>query len=150
MLRMVTMAIACFAVAVVAVVTLDGRVARAGWNEYGGDWDEAAPVGKTLGHEDTSLGDQFFHVEWAATPGPAGEAELTGYVYNDDGEAAVNVELRITELDTAGQPVESSMREVRGTVPGLGRTYFDVRVPASQAYQVHVASFEFVETSGGG
>ena len=142
MLRMVTMAIACFAVAVVGVVTLDGRVARAEWNEYGSDWDEAAP--------DTSLGDEFFHVEWAATPGPAGEAELTGYVYNDDGEAAVNVELRITELDAAGQPVDSSMREVRGAVPGLGRAYFDVRVPASQAYRVQVASFEFVETSGGG
>ena len=92
MLRMVTMAIACFAVAVVGVVTLDGRVARAEWNEYGSDWDEAAPMGKTLGHEDTSLGDQFFHVEWAATPGPAGEAELTGYVYNDDGEAAARVD----------------------------------------------------------
>lgn len=143
MFRMITMAIACFAVAVMGVVTLEGRAA-------GADWDEDAPVGKTLGQEDTSVGDQFFHVEWAATPAPAGEAELTGYVYNDNGEAAVNVELRITELDAAGQPVESSMREVRGTVPGLERTYFDVRVPASQAYRVEVASFELVETSSGG
>jgi hypothetical protein len=143
MLRMITMTIACFAVAMVGAVALDGRAA-------GADWDETAPVNKTLGHEDTPLGDQFFHVEWAATPGPAGQAELTGYVYNDDGEAAVNVELCITELDAAGQPVESTMREVRGAVLGLGRAYFDVRVPASQAYRVQVASFEFVETSGGG
>jgi hypothetical protein len=125
MLRMITMTIACFAVAMVGAVALDGRAA-------GADWDETAPVNKTLGHEDTPLG------------------ELTGYVYNDDGEAAVNVELRITELDAAGQPVESTMREVRGAVPGLGRAYFDVRVPGSQAYRVQVASFEFVETSGGG
>jgi hypothetical protein len=97
MLRMITMAIACFALAVVGVVTLDGRAA-------GADWDEEAPVGKTLGQEDPSLGDQF----------------------------------------------ESSMREVRGTVPGLERPYFDVRGPASQGYRVEVASFEFVETSGGG
>ena len=126
MLRMITMTIACFAVAVMGAVALDGRAA-------GADWDETAPVNKTLGHEDT-----------------AGQAELTGHVYNDDGEAAVNVELRIIELDAAGQPVESTMREVRGAVPGLGRAYFDVRVPASQAYRVQVASFEFVETSGGG
>lgn len=29
-------------------------------------------------------------------------------------------------------------------------SYFDVRVPASHACQVQMASFEFVETSGGG
>jgi len=114
MLRMITMTIASFAVAMVGAAALDGRAA-------GADWDETAPVNKTLGHEDTPLGDQFFHVE-----------------------------CRVTELDAAGQPVESTMREVRGAVPGLGRAYFDVRVPASQAYRAQVASFEFVETSGGG
>ena len=126
---------------------LDARTARAAWNETGADWDEAAPVGKTLAPDDTSLGDQFF--EWAVTPGSDGQSEITGYVYNDDGQAAVNVELRIIELDAAGQPVETSMREVRSAVPGLGRSYFDVKVPKSQAYRVDVASFEFFEGSGG-
>ena len=149
MLRMVTMAVGCFAVTMVAVVGLDARMARAEWNETGADWDEAAPVGKTLAPDDTSLGDQFFHVEWAVTPGSDGQSEISGYVYNDDGQAAVNVELRIIELDAAGRPVEASIREVRGAVPGLGRSYFDVKVPVSQAYRVDVASFEFFEGSGG-
>ena len=83
MLRMVTMAIACCTM-VVGTVALDGRTARAEWNETGADWDEAAPVGKTLGHEDTSLGDQFFHVEWAATryEGAAGFALYSSLAFD--------------------------------------------------------------------
>ena len=42
MLRMVTVVLACFAVAVVGLIALDGRTARAEWNEYGKDWDVCA------------------------------------------------------------------------------------------------------------
>ena len=147
MLRMTTVVLACFAMVTVGMIGLGDRTARAGWNEYGKDWDESAPVDKSLGEqslgEEQSLGDQMFHVEWTVTPASDGQSEITGYVYNDEGEAADNVELRIVALDAAGQPVDSVVRPVRGEVPGLGRAYFDTKVPASASFRVEVASFEF-------
>jgi hypothetical protein len=147
MLRMTTVALVCFAMATVGVIGLGDRTARAEWNEYGKDWDESAPMQKSLG-EEKSLGDQMFHVEWTVTAAPDGQSEIIGYVYNDEGEAADNVELRIIALDAAGQPVDSVVRPVRGEVPGLGRAYFDARVPASASFRVQVASFE-LEAGGG-
>lgn len=147
MLRMATVVLACFAVAVVGVIALDDRTAGAEWNEYGKDWDESAPVQKSLG-EAEGLGDQMFYVEWTVKAAPDGQAEITGYVYNDEGEAADNVELRIIALDAAGRPVDSVVRPVRGEVPGLGRAFFDARVPAGASFRVQVASFEF-EAGGG-
>ncbi len=79
MLRMATVMLACFAVAVVGTIALDGRTARAEWSVYRADWDETAPVEKGLG-DDGSLGDQMFHVEWPVTAAPDGQAETTGYV----------------------------------------------------------------------
>jgi hypothetical protein len=148
MLRMATVALACFAVAVVGVIALGDRTARADWNEYGKDWDESAPVQKSLGEDEGGLGDRMFHIEWSVTAAPDGRSEITGYVYNDEGEAADNVELRIIALDAAGRPVDSVVRPVRGEVPGLGRAFFDARVPASASYRVQVASFE-LEAGGG-
>ena len=148
MLRMATVGLACFAVVMVGVIALGGRTARAEWNEYGKDWDESAPMQKSLGGDEGSLGDRMFHVEWAVTTAPDGQSEITGYVYNDEGEAADNVELRIIALDAAGQPVDSVVRPVRGEVPALGRAYFDARVPAGASFRVQVASFE-LEPGGG-
>ena len=34
------------------------------------------------------------------------------------------------------------------TIPGHGRAYFDVAVPDSPGYRVHVTSFYFVELPG--
>jgi hypothetical protein len=147
MLRMATVVLTCFAVAVVGVIALDNRTAGAEWNEYGKDWDEAAPVQKSLGEEE-GVGDQMFHVQWTGSVAPDGQSEITGYVYNDEGEAADNVGLRIIALDAAGQPVDSVVRPVRGEVPGLGRAFFDARVPAGASYRVQVASFE-LEAGGG-
>lgn len=152
MLRMVTVVLACLAVAVAGLIALDGRTACAEWNAYGKDRDEFAPMQKSLGEGeglgDRSLGDQMFHVEWAVAAVPDGQSEITGYVYNDEGDTADDVELRITALDAAGQPVGSVVRPVRGQVPGLGRAYFDARVPASASFRVQVASFEL--QAGGG
>jgi hypothetical protein len=94
MLRISVVPIASFAVALVAAVALETHVARADWSAIGSDWDERAPVTKT-----------------------------TRYVCNDYGDSAVNVELRVTELDASGHRVETP------------------------SYQVPVTSFAFVELS---
>jgi len=105
--------------------------------EWRGAW-EAVP-------SPAPLADQFFHVEYTATPRDAGQAELSGYVYNVYGLAAENVELEITDLDASGQPVGRETRPVYGLVPAEGRAYFDVKVPRSDAYRVAVREFDFVE-----
>ena len=94
-------------------------------------------------HQNSTLAEQFFHVEWTAGAGRAGMSRITGYVYDDYGQAAEDVELRITGLGAAGQPVTTVFQHLSDTVPSRGRAYFDLQVPASQSYQVNVESFDF-------
>jgi hypothetical protein len=148
MFRIYTLAIASFVVAAAGVVALDQTAARADWFKTGEGprWTAVAP--EPLNHDDAPLADQFFHVEWSAAAGRRGQEDISGYVYNDYGEFAVNVELRITELNSTGGEVESVVRPVGGSVPGFGRAYFDVHVPRSRSYRVAVTSFGFVEPRG--
>jgi hypothetical protein len=96
-----------------------------------------------------TLGDQYFHVEWTAQAVQPGISRLTGYVYNDYGEAAQGVELQITGVDAAGRTIRSVIQPIGDTVPARGRSYFDLRVPASSSYQLSVSSFEFLEPQSG-
>src|SRR4029077_7983286 len=125
------LAMAGVVAATAGVIALDQTMARA-------DWDETAPMTKTLNDDSAALGNQFFHVEWQATPGRRGQEDISGYVYNDAGNAAVSVELRITGLDASGQNGAEVVRPVEGSVPGYGRAFFDVRVPRSPSYRVAV------------
>ena len=146
MLRIFTVTLTSFAVAALGVAGFDAHVARADWSATGLDWDESAPVTKTLNPDDESgLADRFFHVEWTAGQGAAGRTRITGYIYNDYGDSAVNVALRIHEIDASGQDVASEVAPVGETIPAHGRAYFDVGVPSSRFYRVDVTSFDFVE-----
>lgn len=148
MFRIYTVMIAAFAAAAVGLVALQAQVASADWPLIGKDWDEAAPMTKTLdsGSQET-VADHFFHVEWTVAPDHGGHPRLSGYVYNDYGDSAVNVKLRISELDASGQDVESVVQPIGDTIPGLGRAYFSVPVPDSPSYRVAVSAFDFVELS---
>jgi hypothetical protein len=127
------------AVLIASVVMFGIPLARA-------DWDEEAPVTKTLdSRQYDSVGDRFFHLEWSTVPATDGHVRITGYVYNNYGDDAVDVALRINEMDGSGRRVERLVEPVRGDVPAGGRTYFDIQVPSSASYQVSVASFDFVE-----
>lgn len=148
MFRTFTAMLMTVAVATLGVAGL-AHVARADWSETGLDWDEPAPVNKTLSDDESALAERFFHVEWTADPaGASGRTRITGYVYNDSGEAAINVALRIHEIDASGQDVVSEIAPVRETIPAKGRAYFDVRVPSSRAYRVDVNAFDFLELQG--
>jgi hypothetical protein len=92
-----------------------------------------------------SLADQLFHVDWSAARSQQGQSRIAGYVYNDYGEDAMDVHLRITEVDETDRAVESTIRPVDETIPASGRAYFDVRVPDSASYQVRVVSFDFLD-----
>ena len=88
-------------------------------------------------------------MDWNVSPGGPGKSRITGYLYNDYGEAAQSVELKITQLDTAGQPVAAVFQNVNDTIPARGREYFDIQVPASPAYKVDVEAFNFTVGTGG-
>lgn len=149
MLRIFTVMLTSFAVAALGVAGFDAHVARADWSATGLDWDESAPMTKTLNSDEESvLAEHFFHVEWTAGRGAAGRTRITGHVYNDYGDSAVNVALRIHEIDASGQDIASVVAPVGETIPAHGRAYFDVGVPNSRFYRVDVTSFDFVELPG--
>ena len=91
------------------------------------------------------LADRLFRVEWTAGAADQGQSRIVGYVYNDYGVDAVNVELRMSELDPFGRVVASIDQPVGDVVPAGGRVFFDARVPsAGPSYRVAVASFDFM------
>jgi hypothetical protein len=142
MYRIFVVTLLSFTVAALGVAGLDARVARA-------DGHQSAPMTSTAGARDESASaGNFFHVEWTAGRAAAGRARITGFVYNDFGDTAVNVALRIHRIDASGGDVASVVVPIGEIVPALGRSYFDVRVPDSHAYRVEVTSFDFVELPG--
>jgi len=147
MFRIFTVMLASCVVAALGVAGLDAHVARADWSRTMVDWDETVPVTKTFDDE-SALADHFFHVQWAAGPGAAGRARITGCIYNDHGDSAVNVRLRIHQIDASGSEVATVVAPIGETIPALGRAYFDVGVPLSRFYRLEVASFDFVELPG--
>lgn len=91
-----------------------------------------------------ALAARYFRVEADSKDDGKGHARIRGYVYNDYGQAANQVQLRITELDGSGSPVASYVAPIPGTVPGLNRAYFDVKVPSrAVSYRVAVDSFNW-------
>jgi hypothetical protein len=100
--------------------------------------------------ESSPESDQLFRVEWKASPGGAGRSRITGYVYNSYGQTALNVQLRISEVDTAGHTISSVTGPMLDRVPGHSQAHFDVQVPGNgKSYGVAVASFSFDFADGG-
>jgi hypothetical protein len=92
------------------------------------------------------LADRLFRVEWTAGGSGRTEARIIGYVYNDSRQDAVNVQLRISELDASGRTVRSVIKPMGDPVPALGRASFDLEVAGSSAsYQVAVESFGLMD-----
>jgi hypothetical protein len=96
-----------------------------------------------------SLAERVFHVEWSAQPGSSGRSTITGYVYNDYGRAAENVELQVSNLDAAGNVVGKEVQRMGDTVPSRGRGYFQLQAPASYGYRVDVIGYDFNVGHGG-
>jgi hypothetical protein len=64
--------------------------------------------------------------------------------HNDFGRTALNVQLRVIELDAAGDTVSTVIGPTLERVPGQGRVHFNVQVPDHRrSYRVAVGSFSF-------
>ena len=152
MLRIYALASASFAAATMGMGAGPagaGSMKAASTGPVSGDWDIDTEALGTAIHHVESVGADFFHVDWDSTAPGQGQSRLAGYVYDDDGQPATNVQLQISMLDAAGHEIASVFRPVRGLIPGKGRAYFDVTVPDATSYRVNVDSFDLVEFGPG-
>jgi uncharacterized protein (DUF1501 family) len=114
-----------------------GRACEAG--NSGDDEVEAAAM-----FESGAEPDQLFRVEWAISVGRSGRSRISGYVFNQSAQPASNVQLRVSEVGTAGEKISTVVGPVLASVPGQGRVPFDIQIPGSgTSYQVGVSSFSF-------
>jgi len=99
----------------------------------------------------TSGWEQHFTVEWAATEQSQSSRKVSGYVYNRNGESAINMRVLAQAVDGAGTVVGQRIGYVTGGVGGFGRAYFEVpNLPATAAYRVSVWDYTWFQSSGDG
>ena len=96
----------CVSVVAILGAALGGTVAGTGGIAVAASADDPITFERNSAapRQAATLGDQYFHVEWTAEAVQPGISRLTGYVYNDYGEAAQDVDLQITTVNAAGQP----------------------------------------------
>jgi len=105
---------------------------------------EDAAAGAAMFEDGPARPAQLLRVEWVASPDRSGRSRLEGSVRNDYGRTALNVQLRVIELDAAGETLSTVIGPTLERVPGQGRVRFDVQVPDHRrSYRVAVASFSF-------
>ena len=86
--------------------------------------------------------EQYFRVEWQATPA-AGGSSVSGWVTNVGAGPAERVQLLIERLDAAGAVVGTAPAWVVGDLPANQRGYFTARVPAAPSYRVRIVAFDW-------
>jgi len=86
--------------------------------------------------------DQYFRVQWDATPADGGVA-VSGTVTNVGSGPAHRMQVAVERLDTAGAVVGSTTAWVVGDIPAGQRGYFTARVPAAASYRVRVLAFDW-------
>lgn len=92
----------------------------------------------------------WFRLEYGVDTGANGARRISGYLYNNYGEPAHDVQILTQALDPSGAIVSQRIEWLSGgMVPPLGRTYFEVRgLPAAEQYRVSVWSFTFHQSTG--
>jgi hypothetical protein len=90
--------------------------------------------------------EHYFKLEWTAQPKGNG-TEIGGYVYNDYGSPATNVQILAQGLDAQGNLVGQKLEWVPGGVPPKDRSFFRVAgLPPAQHYRVAVWAFDWVQS----
>src|SRR6266851_7934840 len=69
--------------------------------------------------------EHYFRLDWTAQAKGHGR-EIDGYVYNNYGSPAANVQILAQALDAQGTVVAQKLEWVPGIVPPLNRSYFRV------------------------
>jgi hypothetical protein len=91
---------------------------------------------------------RWFRLEWTVSGGAA-PRRITGWIYNDYGTSAGEVQLLVEARDRADTIVARRYQWLPGSLSPLSRTYFDVRgLPVADSYRVTVHSFNIHESLG--
>jgi hypothetical protein len=108
-----------------------------------------AGAGCATGPIPTAPSERYLRLEWRLEQTRAGTPIIAGQVVNLYGEPITNVRLAIEEMDAQGQVVHTTIGYVDGIIPGLGQSYFEIRVPrAGVPYRVRVLFFDLVIDPG--
>jgi hypothetical protein len=106
-----------------------------------------AARGQNFGAPDA---DRYFRLEWAAAQSTRRGPVIRGYVYETFGRASDQMQLAIDTLDPSANVTGTTIGYVMGPIPGGGRAYFEIPVPAASAYRVRILSFRWTQLGGGG
>jgi hypothetical protein len=93
--------------------------------------------------------EQNFSFEWTATEQSQSSRKAAGYVYNKNGEYAINLRVLARAVDASGAVVAQRIVSVPGGVGGFGRAYFEVpNLPVTASYQVSIWDFAWFQADG--
>jgi len=94
--------------------------------------------------------DPRIRLDWEVRIGRGGRAVIEGYVYNDYGRPASEVQLLVETLDASGAVIARDIGFVRGVVQFNDRAYFEVPLKVTGAsYRVSVTSLNWKGGGGG-
>lgn len=109
-----------------------------------------SPVRPAAALSATSSVDARIRLDWEVGTTRGGRPVIQGYVYNDYGRPASDVQLLVETLDAAGAVIGRTVGFVRGVVQLNDRTYFEVPIKVTGAsYRVSVTGFDWRGGGGG-
>jgi len=90
--------------------------------------------------------EHHFKIDWTAAAQGPNARQVTGYVYNQNGEFATNLRVLAQAIDSAGNVVGQRIGYVPGGVGGFGRAYFVVsNMPVADNYRVSVWDYTWFQ-----
>lgn len=109
-----------------------------------------SPVRPAAALSATSSVDARIRLDWEVGTTRGGRPVIQGYVYNDYGRPASDVQLLVETLDASGAVIGRTVGFVRGVVQLNDRTYFEVPIRVTGAsYRVSVTGFDWKGGGGG-
>jgi hypothetical protein len=109
-----------------------------------------SPVRPATALSAASSVDARIRLDWEVGATRGGRPVIQGYVYNDYGRPASDVQLLVETLDASGAVIGRTVGFVRGVVQLNDRTYFEVPIKVTGAsYRVSVTGFDWKGGGGG-
>jgi hypothetical protein len=93
--------------------------------------------------------EHHFSIDWATAEQGQNSRKVWGYVYNHNGEFAINLRVLAQAIDPAGAVVGNQIAYLPGGVGGGGRAYFEVpNLPVAPNYRVSVWDYTWLQAPG--
>lgn len=90
--------------------------------------------------------EHHFRIDWTAAEQSPNTRQVSGYVYNQNGEFATSLRVLAQAVDTTGAVVGQRIAYVPGGVGGFGRVYFVVpNLPVADNYRVSVWDYTWFQ-----